>query len=435
MFSIICLVGTVRPLRSPKERGREDHPQFGSRTRQRETLNVDGFIVHKVKLPSPESILVGRKPRLCLVVPPRAPSIPFRFTDEMLDLLVPLSESIVLVTGEVDAVEPREGVEIERVSARFPSAAEIQGSAAGNARMALQVAKFEAGAARKLIALRHQIDLVIFYMAWPYYLLPAVAGRIVNVPTLEIVTRSTPASDRLLDRIYQLEDHLLTALVSYLVPESEGVVPHLPVDQENAKILQAGPRYVDTDRFRVKVPYDERPQRIGYVGRLAEEKGVRELLSAFKIVAEHEPDLEFLIGGTGPLLDELREEADESPGLDISIPGWIPDEDLPDVLNSLRFLVMPSKHSEGLPTILLESFACATPVIATPQGAITDLVNSGETGFILRGTDPESMADRIQEALQTQDLDRMSSACHARASKYSYSASRDRWERILESAG
>ncbi|MHA1684988.1 MAG: glycosyltransferase, partial [Candidatus Heimdallarchaeaceae archaeon] len=48
---------------------------------------------------------------------------------------------------------------------------------------------------------------------------------------------------------------------------------------------------------------------------------------------------------------------------------------------------------------MLEAMACSTPVLATPVGAIPDIIKDGETGFLLKSNDPEHIADRIVELL------------------------------------
>jgi glycosyltransferase involved in cell wall biosynthesis len=49
----------------------------------------------------------------------------------------------------------------------------------------------------------------------------------------------------------------------------------------------------------------------------------------------------------------------------------------------LALLVIPS-YTEGLPNIMLEAMACGTPMLASPVGAIEDVIKDEETGFILR---------------------------------------------------
>jgi glycosyltransferase involved in cell wall biosynthesis len=69
-------------------------------------------------------------------------------------------------------------------------------------------------------------------------------------------------------------------------------------------------------------------------------------------------------------------------------------EDMPLVFNNVRLLVLPS-HSEGLPNVVIEAMACGTPVLATDVGAIPDIIEDGDNGFLLKSSDPNLIAERI----------------------------------------
>jgi glycosyltransferase involved in cell wall biosynthesis len=90
----------------------------------------------------------------------------------------------------------------------------------------------------------------------------------------------------------------------------------------------------------------------------------------------------------------------------VDLPGWISHDDLPGYLNQLRLLVLPS-YTEGLPNIMLEAMACGTPVLATPVGAIPDVIIDGKTGFIMENNSPECIAENVIRALNSPDLERI----------------------------
>lgn len=84
------------------------------------------------------------------------------------------------------------------------------------------------------------------------------------------------------------------------------------------------------------------------------------------------------------------------------------------------FLVAPS-HAEGMPTVVLEAFAAALPVIATDVGGNAGLVRSGETGFLIPRADRSALQAAIREAIQLPDAD------YARLSAASLDMARERF--------
>jgi glycosyltransferase involved in cell wall biosynthesis len=139
---------------------------------------------------------------------------------------------------------------------------------------------------------------------------------------------------------------------------------------------------------------------------LVPQKGVKELVDAIPLISKKK-HMGFVIGGTGALFGELKQKCERiSTQEDVSIilPGWIAEEDLPSCLNELHLFVQPTQHSEGIPTSILEAMACGTPVLATPIGAITDIITDGVTGFLIEACSPSGIAHDVIRALEHPDL-------------------------------
>ena len=146
------------------------------------------------------------------------------------------------------------------------------------------------------------------------------------------------------------------------------------------------------------------------------------------MILKERGDLEFLIGGNGPLFDEIKNKLKTNGAYDkVKLTGWIPHDDLPDCLNELKLVVLPS-YTEGLPNIMLEAMACGTPVLATPVGAIPDVIKDEETGFIMEDNSPECIAENIKRALNHQDLDKIVKNARELVEKeYTYEAAVERY--------
>jgi glycosyltransferase involved in cell wall biosynthesis len=98
----------------------------------------------------------------------------------------------------------------------------------------------------------------------------------------------------------------------------------------------------------------------------------------------------------------------------------------------MKLLVLPSRSTEGLPTTILESFACGTPVCASPVSGVPDVVREGETGFLLQSREPDVLSTRIEGILDQNDLIAISESCRTLIeTEYRFEAAVERYRLIL----
>jgi len=174
------------------------------------------------------------------------------------------------------------------------------------------------------------------------------------------------------------------------------------------KIFIAYEHFLDFNTFTVTTPLSDRPPFIGYIGRLSGEKGIQHFVQALPAILRERKDLRVLIGGDGDLKQAIEDSLQEGEIADrVDLPGWISRDDLPKYLNQLHLLILPS-YTEGLPNIMLEAMACGTPVLATPVGAIPDVIINGKRGFIMEDNSPASIAENVIMALDCPDIVRIS---------------------------
>lgn len=267
---------------------------------------------------------------------------------------------------------------------------------------------------------REEYGTVILFMGYPG---PAIAGRLLGKyvirfhggPSLE----SEPLGNLVVNRIPNKFSNRI------LVP-SKGCVEHFGIEHFQSKIEFA--HFHISDSFKPNVPYDERQMAIGYLGHLKSSKGVDTLVRAFRITNDRIDETVCLeLGGTGPLLDELKLDAEC-----VRYRGWIDHDDTVDFYNRLKVFVLPSK-SEGLPTVLVESLACGTPVVATGVGGIPDIVEDGINGRLLDDPDPEELASVLVNILEDKDgLREMHQSAHRMIDDdYRLPGVQERFRRVL----
>jgi colanic acid/amylovoran biosynthesis glycosyltransferase len=165
---------------------------------------------------------------------------------------------------------------------------------------------------------------------------------------------------------------------------------------------------VDLDRFRPGAESAE-PGLILFVGRLVEKKGVAVLLDAFATVKAAVPAARLLIIGDGPLAPSLKRRANAlGVGDSVDFAGALSAEEVARDMRRAWLLAVPSLtardgDSEGLPNTLVEAAASGLPVVATDHGGIPEAVEDGRSGFLVPEAEPEPLARRIVELLQSPD--------------------------------
>jgi glycosyltransferase involved in cell wall biosynthesis len=162
---------------------------------------------------------------------------------------------------------------------------------------------------------------------------------------------------------------------------------------------------VNLDRFSSPIPHSIRESLrkelgvapgiplVGTIGRLTHQKGYSILLESARLVLQQMPSIHFLIIGDGELADGLKRQAEELgiassvhfPGAKQNIEQW---------LAAIDFFASSSLW-EGLPTVLLESMATKTPIVATDVSGTRELVRNGDTGLLVVPGDPHALAQAI----------------------------------------
>jgi glycosyltransferase involved in cell wall biosynthesis len=161
--------------------------------------------------------------------------------------------------------------------------------------------------------------------------------------------------------------------------------------------------------------------RLVYVGRLAREKGLYELLAGLKLAHAAGVRARLVITGAGPEEEKLRRlVAAAGIGHAVSFAGPVCGAGKSELFAQSDLFVLPS-HAEALPYALLESMAAGVPAIVTRVGAIPDVVLDGIHGLFVPLHDPQAIARAIARLDADRELlAQMGNACRKRiAASYS----------------
>jgi glycosyltransferase involved in cell wall biosynthesis len=297
---------------------------------------------------------------------------------------------------------------------------------------------------RMCVTIRRRSEDVVLFFGATSYLLPILLARLLGKTVLVEPRGDVPLTLRLNweQRMPEAVAGILAGLIRLLeragftaahrvITYTPNMARELGLNPDASDVYPHGARYVDTEMFRPRIPFEERDDIVGFVGRLDEEKGIRELAEVAKRLPE---GVSFRFVGDGPLYEwleaELREEIAAG---DAELVGWVDHENVPAELNRMKLLVMPSRPTEGLPTTILESLACGTPVYATPVSGVPDVVKAVETGLLMESTEPACIARDIKTAFESADLATMSGTGRQLIlEEYSFEAAVARYEKLLD---
>jgi len=183
--------------------------------------------------------------------------------------------------------------------------------------------------------------------------------------------------------------------------------------------IEVIPNAIDLDDYRGMAERDyERPVvRLGYIGRLSKDKGIKETIEAVGALRRRGlKSICLRIAGSGPYEGELRELVrSESLEESVDILGPVFGREKMTFWRETDLFIFPS-YREGLPYAVLEALASGTPVISTRVGGIPDVVQEGVQGVFVNTHDSPAIAAAIESLLSDrQRLRLMSRAAIERA--------------------
>jgi glycosyltransferase involved in cell wall biosynthesis len=132
-----------------------------------------------------------------------------------------------------------------------------------------------------------------------------------------------------------------------------------------------------------------------YLGRLADDKGLRVLLNAWKHIPRN---YRLQIIGDGSERAALEVTARELQLPEITFRGRLSHEDAIATVKHARFMVVPSMWYEGFPMTIAESFACGTPVLCSRLGGMKEIVTDQRTGLHFEPGDAVDLARKVHWA-------------------------------------
>jgi len=133
----------------------------------------------------------------------------------------------------------------------------------------------------------------------------------------------------------------------------------------------------------------------GFAGRLVPEKGVLEVLAAFRGIERSLDGGRLLIAGSGPLEEEVRRQAGGTTS--VHYLGPLDASGMASFYRTVDIFAYPTSYPEGFPTVILEAGAYGKLVITTERGSAREAIRDPSCGVIIPEHDRDALARAMEQ--------------------------------------
>lgn len=221
-----------------------------------------------------------------------------------------------------------------------------------------------------------------------------VSGLVNNTLSTHIIAVAQAAADNLTDT--GVDPRKIEVIVN-------GVEPMTPPTAEARRALRAS------------MGWDDSHFVVGMSARLEEVKGHRYFLDAAAALAAEEPNMRFLIIGTGACEADLRAQAARLGIADrVCFAGFV--TNVADYVGSMDLVVNCSFGTEATSLALAEAMSLSRPIVATTYGGNPYMVEDGVNGYLVPIKDAPALADAILRVRR--DPDNYARLCEGAYARY-----------------
>jgi glycosyltransferase involved in cell wall biosynthesis len=211
---------------------------------------------------------------------------------------------------------------------------------------------------------------------------------------------------------------------------------YLGIPREKIRVVPLG---INPHGFDLREQNRSGPFTIGFLARIAPEKGLHVLAEAYLLLRKSGelPEARFETAGymaadCKPYLEDIRKRLRDA-GLEgeFQYRGVLDRADKVAFLRTLDVMSVPATYDEPKGVSLLEAMACGVPLVQPDRGAFTEIVENTGGGLLVRPDDPESLAEGILKLFKDRKLAEELSANGFRGVREQYTAV-NMADRVLE---
>ena len=183
---------------------------------------------------------------------------------------------------------------------------------------------------------------------------------------------------------------------------------YLGIPREKIRVVPLG---INPQGFELRERDRNGPFTIGFLGRIAPEKGLHVLAEAYRslrqsgaLPAARLEAAGYMAADCKPYLEEIQKRMqDAGLGAEFHYRGVIDRADKIAFLRRLDVMSLPATYDEPKGVSLLEAMACGVPIVQPRRGAFTEIVEKTGGGVLVQPDDPQSLADGILQIFNDKD--------------------------------
>lgn len=260
-------------------------------------------------------------------------------------------------------------------------------------------------------------DVVVFSNILTAGCVPEIKRRM-NVPVVvtlqgdDIFLRGLPEPHRTqaLAEIRRLSEQI-DRYIAHSRYYAAAMAEYLSLPREKIEIVPLGIETRDFERLGISDASQNRPPAVGYLARLAPEKGLHVLADAFILLKKMPGMQNVRLRIAGWLGAKNRPYAEEvfgklrAAGLSDALDdvGEVDRRGKLEFLSSLDVLAVPTTYQDPKGLFVLEALAAGVPVVQPDHGAFPEMLAETEGGLLHRPADPQNLAERLHELLTAHD--------------------------------
>jgi glycosyltransferase involved in cell wall biosynthesis len=190
---------------------------------------------------------------------------------------------------------------------------------------------------------------------------------------------------------------------------AEFMPEYLGIPADKVRVVPLG---INLQGFEAKESNANQPFTVGFLARIAPEKGLHVLAEAYRLFRQSEgvTDARFEVAGymaadCKPYLNDIRQHfSDSGLAAEFNYRGVLDRSQKIAFLRTLDVMSVPATYDEPKGVSLLEAMACSVPLVQPRRGAFTEIIERTSGGLLVKPDDPSSLAEGILKLFRNRSL-------------------------------